>query len=113
MNDRETLDAIKKIIGAHVRAAREHRTDPDPELADIGRLIEERDAARAGKPSDRDALLDAADALREAGNTLFHEPTAPPRSTRRAWQAEDRLREHFGLPDPDAAPATSDPGNKE
>lgn len=108
-SDRETLDAIKKIIGAHVRAAREHRTDPDPELADIGRLIEERDAARAGKPSDRDVLLDAADALRGAGNALFTVADAPPRSTRSAWQAEDRLRDHFGLPDPDAGIPVSVP----
>lgn len=112
MNDRETLDAIKKIVGAHVRAARTHRTDPDPELADIGRLIEERAAAREGKPSDRDVLLDTADALGGAGNALFNAAGASG-AVRRIWRAEDALRAHFGLPDSDAATVAPDPEKKE
>lgn len=112
MNDRETLDAIHNIVDAHVRNAREYKTDPDPELAEIGRLILECKKARQSNPSDRDVLLDAADALRNAGNDLFKTNGAPPRSTRRAWQAEDRLRDHFGLPNPDAGVASA-PEKKE
>lgn len=112
MNDRETLDAIKKIIGAHVRASREHKIDPDPELADIGRLIEECNAARAGKPSDRDVLLDTADALGGAGNALFNAAGASG-AVRRVWRAEDALRAHFGLPSPDAGTPAAAPEKKE
>lgn len=113
MNERELLSKIASIAQRGVLVAEQHNFTPDDRLAEIAELTREFTRVNAGKPSDRDVLLDAADALREAGNTLFHEPTAPPKSTRRAWNAEDRLREHFGLPDPDAAPATSAPEKKE
>lgn len=53
------------------------------------------------------AALDAADALRAAGELLFTTGGAP--LARPAWKAEEALRAAFGFADPDAATATPDP----
>jgi hypothetical protein len=109
MNSQEALDAIAALVADHERGAVAHQTDPDPLAVNIRTLLDRCAAARAGKPSDRDVLLDAADALRFAGEALFNATGVALGITRRTWKTEDRVREHFGLPNPDAAPATPDP----
>lgn len=58
----------------------------------------------------RRVLIDAADALRDAGEALFDTAGAP--SSRPVFQAEDTLRAVFALPDSDAAPVSA-PEKKE
>ncbi|HET9144037.1 hypothetical protein [Actinophytocola sp.] len=105
--DREILTRI-----ADLAVVGERHDAADDALAAIRKLADEQVAAAAGMPSDRDVLLDTADALRAAGEALFNAPGAPVGLTRRVWKTEDRVREHFGLPNPDAVP-TSDPEKKE
>lgn len=62
------------------------------------------DAAR------RDAVINAAAVVSEAGNDLFRYGAAT--AARYCWKAEDGLRAAFGLKSPDAAPAPA-PEKKE
>jgi hypothetical protein len=104
MNDRETLDAIAKIVDAHLHC--------EPAMAKIHALILERRATPEPEVDvQRAAVITAAATLREAGNDSFRYSSAV--AARYCWKAEDALRAAFGLVGPDAGTSTSAPEKKE